>query len=331
MKKINLNNISAYRDIFFVMSIIYIVWHHTNYNISNERINNLRNWGAIGVDFFLFYSGVGLYFSFSKSENIKAFYKRRLIRILPAYLTVAGICYFYTDIICSHSISTFIQNLFFIFYFRWGKTEDWFIVAILIFYVIYPLIYKVLKRLDKIGIVLLLISWLILVVLISVKFDLQYARFFPRVPVFIIGCWFGKYVKLEKKLHIGWIPFFSVFLFSCRFLTLVTNRFGSFTFLERLSYCPIVITTVLLVACIPPNFLKNTTINKVFKKCSGYTLEIYLVHERVLHGLVDLTGNNGYIINVVSIIIAAILAVIVSKWCSFLCSIIEHKKKIKKS
>lgn len=45
--------------------------------------------GSVGVEFFVFLSGVGLYFSMSKDSNILHFFQKRIKRILPAYLMVA--------------------------------------------------------------------------------------------------------------------------------------------------------------------------------------------------------------------------------------------------
>ena len=49
--------------------------------------------GNVGVDMFLFLSGIGLWFSWTKNPDVRHFFVRRYLRIYPAWLIIA--CLFY--------------------------------------------------------------------------------------------------------------------------------------------------------------------------------------------------------------------------------------------
>ncbi|MDK7740766.1 acyltransferase family protein, partial [Veillonella nakazawae] len=59
----------------------------------------LRRMGNIGVDIFLFLSGMGLWFSWSKHPDTKDFYLRRWLRVYPTWLIMACL-YYIPDFTC---------------------------------------------------------------------------------------------------------------------------------------------------------------------------------------------------------------------------------------
>ena len=108
LKKFNLGWISKYKtEIFAVAIILIMLFHfsadyrgavqHGKTDVLNHPIIRplIMKWwqffGSIGVEVFVFLSGVGLYYSFSNNNNLSAFYKKRFLRIMPAYLIVASV------------------------------------------------------------------------------------------------------------------------------------------------------------------------------------------------------------------------------------------------
>lgn len=88
----NWGTISKYRNELFGVAIISIITLHHFEDVGGGKLY-LNFIGAIGVDIFMFLSGMGLCFSMKKNSNIKDFYIRRIRRILPTYLLVAGLFY----------------------------------------------------------------------------------------------------------------------------------------------------------------------------------------------------------------------------------------------
>ena len=97
--KDNWNIFSKNRNAIYGVAIISIMIFHFFEDIANSNLSGgglgflgkLYNTfiGSVGVEFFVFLSGVGLYFSMSKDSNILHFFQKRIKRILPAYLMVA--------------------------------------------------------------------------------------------------------------------------------------------------------------------------------------------------------------------------------------------------
>lgn len=73
------SDFSKYRTQLMGISILLIMMFHVGF----------FKCGYIGVEFFLLISAIGLFFSLSKDQRLIPFYKKRLIRILPAYFIVA--------------------------------------------------------------------------------------------------------------------------------------------------------------------------------------------------------------------------------------------------
>lgn len=160
--------------------------------------------GGFGVDIFLILSGMGLMYSALKKkdegeqESILLWYKRRLYRILPAYILIAGIFY----LIRYKKISKILYNIFFLNFIIDGERDFWYIFAIIICYFIFPLY---LKLVQKINFKWVFICYLFLTMALTIGvlglMPLWYEKweiFLWRLPCFGIGCHIG--FLLEKEL-----------------------------------------------------------------------------------------------------------------------------------
>ena len=145
----NWGTISKYRNELFGVAIISIITLHYFEDVGGGKLY-LSFIGAIGVDIFIFLSGMGLCFSMKKNSNIKDFYIRRIRRILPTYLLVAGLFYIYQDLIYEkQSIFKFLSDLLFITLFSEGNITFWFIGFIILMYIMYPLFFNTLSFNNK--------------------------------------------------------------------------------------------------------------------------------------------------------------------------------------
>ena len=89
--KLRLEAISEYRSEIYGISIFWILlFHmreHTKFEIFDgipvlHYLQEVVKRGNMGVDVFLFISGICLYFSFVKNQDILAFMKKRISRIM---------------------------------------------------------------------------------------------------------------------------------------------------------------------------------------------------------------------------------------------------------
>ena len=69
------------------------------------------NYGACGVDIFMFLSGIGLVFSIAKAKTIKEFYYRRIKRIFVPYI-IDAIMFFGFTKNCYMTLLDIIFGLF---------------------------------------------------------------------------------------------------------------------------------------------------------------------------------------------------------------------------
>lgn len=90
----NFTLISKYRSALMGVAILLIIIHHL------AEKNTILRIGYVGVDIFLFVSGLGLVFAWKKLPDIKVFYKRRFLRVYPTWLLIGGfflLCYAYRN------------------------------------------------------------------------------------------------------------------------------------------------------------------------------------------------------------------------------------------
>lgn len=82
---IELGNISRFRAEQMGAAMLFVILFHVALD-RGDPFYGLRRCGNVGVDIFLFLSGVGLWFAWTKTPSVNHFYRRRLIRILPTWL-----------------------------------------------------------------------------------------------------------------------------------------------------------------------------------------------------------------------------------------------------
>ena len=92
IKDIELANISRYRGELMGAAMLFIILFHVALPRENAFFG-LRRMGNVGVDMFLFLSGIGLWFSWMKNPSAKHFFIRRYLRIYPAWLIIACLYY----------------------------------------------------------------------------------------------------------------------------------------------------------------------------------------------------------------------------------------------
>lgn len=205
--------LSKYRDELYGISIIWIILFHgleikkTTLPKVISFLDPIIRHGNCGVEVFLFLSGVCLYFSLKKNFSIKSFYIKRLKRILLPFLLIDGVYWLYFCIYLKRDVLAFVKNIS--FYSFWiGKDKMvWFIALVLVLYLIYPLIFRVVDN-NKYSL------WIISVLIIASYVGCACLRcYFPkwfsaveialtRIPVFLIGCYVGRLVYEKKPISI---------------------------------------------------------------------------------------------------------------------------------
>ncbi|NDV78384.1 acyltransferase family protein [Dysgonomonas sp. 511] len=144
-----MEQLSRYRAQLMGIAILSILlyhipheWYHVDFPLSL-----IKHYFYFGSDTFLFLSGFGVYFAYTKRRNnLKEFYLRRIRRILPyvyPVILVTGIALFYLGEV---NLFEFIQIITLFDYLIAGFLYNWFVPVILFFYLISPLLIKFLSK-----------------------------------------------------------------------------------------------------------------------------------------------------------------------------------------
>lgn len=149
-------NLSRYRtQLMGVAMLSVFLFHSIGGDWMPKYIYNIASHGAIGVDVFMFLSAMGLTYSLTKNPDILAFYKRRVWRIMPTYwFVMTGIYLFVYALTSVHimpdnyyriprSLYELVQTYTTLgFWIKDGLFYLWYIPAILLLYVLFPLFFK---------------------------------------------------------------------------------------------------------------------------------------------------------------------------------------------
>ena len=281
-KDIELANISRFRGELMGAAMLFIILFHVGLP-RTDLFFGLRRCGNIGVDIFLFLSGIGLWFSWVKQPSTWSFYRRRLLRILPAWLIMASLYYIPRFNPQTGSIIDLIGNITINWNF-WLHDEltFWYIPAIMMLYLWAP---PYMKLITKHPIyrwsVVLMVLWCVMVQwIIPVHHAVGHLEiFWSRVPIFFLGINFGEMVRREVRIDgaavwLALITFVACFA-SCIYLEQVSH--GRFPlFVERMIYIPLTLTAILLLNRIFRRLPQR--VNRFWAFFGGLSLEAYLIH-----------------------------------------------------
>ncbi len=296
-KDIDLGLFSRFRAAHMGFAMLIIILFHVALPRS-DAFYGLRRMGNIGVDIFLFLSGIGLWFAWTKDKAGEAegffrrwadFYKRRLLRVYPTWLIIA--CLYYIPRY-KHGLSLWadghgLLDLAGDILINWDfwlhdELTFWYIPAIMLLYVFAPPFMELIVRHP-------LYRWAV-VAMIVWPFLVQWVEpihsyvghieiFWSRVPIFFLGISMGEMIKRKESVDgaLWWLAgiiFLMTFVFSFYMEQYLHGRFP--LFLERLVYIPLVVTSLMLLNSLWA--LLPKAVYAVFAWIGGVSLETYLIH-----------------------------------------------------
>lgn len=293
--KPNYSLISKYRTVLMGIAIILIMFCHMDVaqghnGVQVTSIARTLHIFTVGVDIFMFLSGFGLYYSYKRhKQSYLAFEKKRLARILPAYLLIGGVTYAIYDLIMHQlGIFQFLSDITFVSWMRGESTKYWYILAIIVFYLIFPALFRFVYSgkhglLKTIGFSL---CWWIVEEMLSEHIASvgNFRIALARLPIFVIGLYCGSLSYEKKKLKKTII----VIMLSFGYLLFILMKTEAMKPFAEYFYYPgraalavsIMITVIglfeLIEKCVP---LLQRTLIKVLGWFGGITLELYLLHQ----------------------------------------------------
>lgn len=273
------------------LAIIGVVFSHSNHDFGWSFFNRLTAIGYGGVDIFFFLSGFGLFYSSLKKTSAIQFYKKRILRILPAYLLVMLI-----KDLCAHtlSFSFFLEASTLGFWLPWLHWPyfAWFIPSIMMFYLVFPLFIKFFHRHPIYATLAGILLGCLLSTIYTYTFTFVYPKaynalmlFTSRIPIFCIGVFLGYLTSnkskeiLAKRIMIVSIPLFAIGFFT---LNVLMDHYDYVTLRNYgLLYYPFIL--IVPGFCILAGWIMSLQwlpdfIRKALIPIGKTTLETYLIH-----------------------------------------------------
>ena len=311
-------DISEYRTSIMGVSMLSIMLFH-QYFTSLCPFNIFHNYGFWGVDIFLFLSGMGLVNSIEKN-SLLTYYKHRYIRLVPSCL-LCGITKYLIFIFLESSLFVLKDGLN-LGIWSIASLDLWFIHTIIIFYIIAPFLYGIIRRKPKIAsftiIVVFLLNGLFLSPIVGYKWmSLQgvISWSIERLPVFAAGM-----IMSTNIINIHHIKSTSVIflIIAVALNSLEKTRFifqgiKSFQILSLAMGMPAIIQLCIFI-------LKKTPIHikQLFIFLGTHSLELYLTHEFIFWSIkISFEDSNPIILLPISFILSCFAA--------YLCKLCTNK------
>ncbi len=272
-----LQSLSKDRNYYMGTAIILVLFYHLMGACgSSFKLLKIFMGGYIGVDIFLFLSGLGLCHSYD-NHTLKDFYKRRFVRIYPLFLLFAIIrTLMHTNLLnIKVSLWDWFCNLTTLSYYQIGGFFiDWYLSALFILYLLFPIF----RKKTNIVTISLSIALIIIIYYFVGRPYWTYDCLISRIPIFMAGIYMHDHPNKFKQLFWGFtLCLLPVFLLN------------SSNFLYATLSTPLLF--IALYALIQPiNIIKIKHWGEILGK---YSLEIYIGNCLTMEIFHDITIEKG--------------------------------------
>lgn len=288
-------------------------------NISTPWWIQLFDKGALGVDVFLLLSAYGLQCSI-ENNTIKRFYKNRIKRLFPLYFLFLLVLFTTFEHLCPLDkmvLQTIFQltgiSLFmYADFFSCGFCFDWFTPAIMLLYISFPIISKIVTWIEKKD---TYYDFLVLLLLIIIGVWIRENKHFPfgllaiRMPIIYIGILACLYIKHHKAVKLMKV------LLSAAVLGLLS---GNEEMRISLLMLPLLFTFSLTRFQLP--------LKKIFCLVGRYSYEIYLAHIFPVAFVIPLNYmNNIPLLTIMTLFLTVIITFVFSFLQTKFWSIIDSR------
>ncbi len=272
-----------YRSAWLGAAILWVILSHMKLSLPWAHLAGIFEMGYGGVDVFIFASGFGLYLSLEKNADMLAFYKRRFLKIMPAYWCFLPFWFLYRLFTGGIPFSAVIGNIFCIQFFTGNGNEfNWYLSLIWFLYLAAPLA-KVWA--DKVNKKTAALTLLLLIVMTWSYWEAYYRMFtVTRWPVFFVGMLVGRLYKQDVTIKKSWIAVIdaATLLLASGLLYLVEHYYWAAWKYGLLHIPFILIAPGLCFILSQILFALPKAISKIGNAVLGflgkYSLELFLVH-----------------------------------------------------
>ena len=202
----DLSMINKYRKELMGFAILWITLFHCLADpvetLGIPVLRGILNRGWLGVEIFLYLSGIGLFYSMHHNSSVRQFYQRRCTRVVIPWL-ILSLPYWIikTLIFDKMRVRALLLNWCGASFWLFGVKSVWYIAFLLVLYALYPLIFRLQKK--NCGIIICMIAAafvLNIVLLLCVPAYYEKTELaFARIPVFLLGSLTGGLMQSQRK------------------------------------------------------------------------------------------------------------------------------------
>ena len=199
--------LSLYRSELMGAAMLWVMLFHAYpFRFGLPPLDAVKQAGFAGVDIFLLLSALGLYVSLERSGSgtkLAAFYRRRAVRVLPAYWLVVGLYSLWLISQGRIGVKTALWSLSTLHYwFHIPDTFNWYVPALLAFYLLAPFYVRLFDRCPR-------KEWLTAAMFplaygiyrLTIPLHLNYTEdFVNRLPAFALGILAGHYLLTARRV-----------------------------------------------------------------------------------------------------------------------------------
>lgn len=225
---------------------------------------------------FLLLSGLGIYHSLTRNNNISKFFKKRVNRLVIPYSLIAAVPVMLYVVINGEPIGYFFYRLSTLdFWFGDSTLGMWYIAATMVLYAMAPWLYKLgvfdsKRRLAVTlggGIILLLMMYCI-----SSEYWKSTGIWLAQTPAFLMGGYMMS--RIDKGKKVGWKALLTVLSLTA-ILVICAIKIPFFLPFSRI----MVRLCGLIVLCVFLNmFATSQKLLAVLRWFGEYSLELYIMH-----------------------------------------------------
>jgi peptidoglycan/LPS O-acetylase OafA/YrhL len=320
--------ISKYRNELMGIAIISILCGHalTWSQVEYKPLYYIFDIGRrlLHTSGFLFLSAFGLTYSLSKDSNIIAFYKRRIYRLFIPFLVIMMPYYVYLDLYLepNRGFYQLLCDLTTFTFWMFGNDGMWYVSLSLVLYLLFPFITKFCRYIGYLSTILLFIIISIIIFKIDSVFYSRIGIGIDRIPIFILGIYFG-YLSLKQKnlnlikLLVSIICLYVIAKYVSLFHKSIFENLAAQ--IENFLYLPI--------SCIILSYIDKLKYKNIINTLSWmgkHSLEIYLSHFIFKRSIFYLfSDSNKLIITIASIIITLLLCGPIKRGVNHITSMIK--------
>lgn len=294
LKRFPLDLISSYRNAIYGFAITWIALFHAHainsvdYSFGYHSLRFFRTFmetGNVGVEIFLFASGISLYFAYSKKPETYIFLIKRLLRLWIPVVVVDGVYWLVRFWIIGGTPARFINRILMVEFWETGDQSIWFVSLIAVLYILYPLMHGFVFRRDNDKSVLLRGGALMIICYLAIISFASEAAYFDtieiavtRIPSFVFGVIAGKFVFEHRKIPMVFAP--AAFIVAAAFFAVIHKELLDgyekrlFYIIGGVSLSYVLAIIFKLIDSAPVPGLSSIT--RAFNWIGGFSLELYL-------------------------------------------------------